>query len=88
MPLLRLVPSLQKASALPQQQSYACPGLKPVCRSEEMKVSKEEIEAAKTANGGWTRETLAKWGVSWPPPKGWKKELENADRAANQENES
>ena len=36
----------------------------------------EEIEAKKTANGGWTRETLAQWGVPWPPPKGWKKKLE------------
>lgn len=36
----------------------------------------EEIEAAKTANGGWTREQLAAWGVSWPPPKGWRKALE------------
>lgn len=53
-----------------------------------MKVSKEEIEAAKTANGGWTRETLAKWGVSWPPPKGWKKELENDDHRANRNSES
>lgn len=37
--------------------------------------SKEEIEAAKTPNGGWTRATLAQWGVPWPPPKGWKKAL-------------
>lgn len=35
----------------------------------------EEIEAAKTANGGWTREQLEKWGVSWPPTKGWKQRL-------------
>lgn len=40
------------------------------------KPTKEEIEAARTPNGGWTRETLAQWGVPWPPPKGWKKELE------------
>lgn len=36
----------------------------------------EEIEAARTPAGGWTRDTLASWGVGWPPPKGWKKELE------------
>jgi hypothetical protein len=35
----------------------------------------EEIEAARTPNGGWTKEQLAKWGVSWPPPKGWKRKL-------------
>lgn len=34
-----------------------------------------EIEAARTENGGWTREQLAEWGVSWPPPNGWKKAL-------------
>ena len=37
--------------------------------------SPEEIEAARTERGGWTRETLVKWGISWPPPKGWKKKL-------------
>lgn len=40
-----------------------------------MKVTKEEIMAAQTPNGGWTKETLAKWGVAWPPKKGWKAEL-------------
>lgn len=25
--------------------------------------------------GGWTRATLAEWGVPWPPPRGWKKVL-------------
>jgi len=37
--------------------------------------SPEEVEAAKTERGGWTGEQLAKWGVPWPPPKGWKTEL-------------
>lgn len=37
--------------------------------------SPEEVEAARTPNGGWTRETLAQWGVPWPPPKGWRREL-------------
>jgi hypothetical protein len=40
-----------------------------------MKVSLKDIERAKTARGGWTREQLAKWGVRWPPAKGWKKKL-------------
>lgn len=35
-----------------------------------------EIEAAKTPRGAWTRATLAGWGVPWPPPKGWRKRLE------------
>lgn len=39
-----------------------------------------DIEAERTPNGGYTRETLARLGVSWPPPKGWKKKLE-AERA-------
>jgi hypothetical protein len=38
--------------------------------------TKDEIEAAKTPRGGWTREQLAKWGVPWPPPHGWKAALE------------
>ncbi len=40
-----------------------------------MKITTAEIEQAKTERGGWTKETLAKWGVEWPPPKGWKKAL-------------
>lgn len=32
----------------------------------------EEIEAARTPGGGWTREQLAAWGVEWPPHPGWK----------------
>jgi hypothetical protein len=29
-----------------------------------------------TPSGGWTRARLASWGVPWPPPKGWRKRLE------------
>lgn len=36
-----------------------------------------EIEAARSPAGGWTRATLAGWGVPWPPPKGWKWALEH-----------
>jgi hypothetical protein len=39
-------------------------------------VSPEEIHAAMTPRGGWTRAQLATWGVPWPPPSGWKKQLE------------
>jgi hypothetical protein len=38
-------------------------------------ITAEEIEAAKTPKGGWTKKQLAKWGVPWPPPQGWKKQL-------------
>ncbi len=37
--------------------------------------SPDEIEAASTAGQGWTKTTLASWGVSYPPPKGWKADL-------------
>lgn len=40
--------------------------------------SPEEVEAGRSANGGWTKSTLAGWGVPWPPPAGWKRRL--ADR--------
>lgn len=39
------------------------------------KVSDAEIETSRSPRGGWTRETLAQWGVPWPPPKGWRKAL-------------
>jgi hypothetical protein len=41
----------------------------------ETRPTRREIEAAKTANGGWTKAQLAEWGVPWPPPPGWKKRL-------------
>lgn len=34
-----------------------------------------EIDAQRSERGGWTRATLAGWGVPWPPPKGWRKAL-------------
>jgi hypothetical protein len=37
--------------------------------------SQEEIDAARTPAGGWTRTQLAEWGVPWPPPKGWRRRL-------------
>ncbi len=40
-----------------------------------MKITNADIEAARTSKGGWTKETLASWGVSWPPEKGWRKKL-------------
>jgi hypothetical protein len=37
-----------------------------------------EVAAAMTGRGGWTKATLKKWGVPWPPRKGWKAKLERA----------
>ncbi len=36
---------------------------------------REIVLSKRTPKGGWTREQLAQWGVSWPPPKGWMDKL-------------
>jgi hypothetical protein len=38
-------------------------------------ITEADIEAARSDKGGFTRATLAEWGVPWPPPSGWKKEI-------------
>jgi hypothetical protein len=38
--------------------------------------SPEEVEAPRTPKGAWTKRQLAAWGVPWPPPRGWKADLE------------
>jgi hypothetical protein len=43
-------------------------------------VTDAEIDAARSSQGGWTREQLAEWGVSWPPPRGWRKRLTRQER--------
>jgi hypothetical protein len=40
-----------------------------------MKLTEEEIEAGRSQAGGYTKAQLARWGVPWPPPKGWKEAL-------------
>jgi hypothetical protein len=40
--------------------------------------SPDQVEKARTPKGGWTKKQLAQWGVPWPPPHGWKKDLERA----------
>ena len=62
----RLVRSEFERAIENARQSVTAPPLRP---------TPEEIESAKTPKGGWTRETLERWGVPWPPPKGWKKRL-------------
>lgn len=44
-------------------------------RAQQILHSEEYLESLRTPNGGYTQETLARLGVSWPPPKGWKKAL-------------
>jgi len=39
------------------------------------KVTLEEIMAARTPRGSWTKVQLQAWGVPWPPQKGWAKKL-------------
>ena len=39
---------------------------------EEMR---ERIESLKSEAGGWTRASLKKLGVRWPPRRGWKARL-------------
>lgn len=46
-----------------------------------MRVTEAEILAAMTPAGGWTRDTLESWGVTWPPQKGWKEKLIAASKA-------
>ena len=40
-----------------------------------LKLTAAQIDLARSKKGAWTRETLASWGVPWPPPKGWRKAL-------------
>jgi hypothetical protein len=34
-----------------------------------------EVEAAMTPKGGFSRASLTKLGVPWPPPQGWRKAI-------------
>jgi hypothetical protein len=46
------------------------------------RVSPEEVEAARSPRGGWTRATLAAWDVPWPPPAGWRRALERGEEVS------
>lgn len=50
-----------------------------------MRLTREQIESAKTPSGGFTREQLASWGVAWPPKKGWRRELEGLPVRSDEE---
>ena len=45
--------------------------------------TREEIEAARTPSGSFTKQQLAQWGISWPPPRGWRRQLEEEAEAAS-----
>jgi hypothetical protein len=34
-------------------------------------VERRVVMAKKRANGTWSKAQLARWGVPYPPPKGW-----------------
>jgi hypothetical protein len=46
-----------------------------LCTSGSDMPSPDDIEAARTPAGGWTRDQLAAWGIPWPPPQGWREKL-------------
>ena len=48
-----------------------------------MGISYRDLEALKSAKGGYTRKTLEALGVPWPPPKGWKRRLLAAERSVD-----
>jgi hypothetical protein len=56
-------------------------GLFPTGTTEPVVPTEAEIDAAKTPAGGWTRAQLSSWGVPWPPPKGWRRDLIAKSRA-------
>lgn len=53
----------------------ACQACGAISEPEKVGMSEEEIEAGKSPAGGFTRAQLKKWGVPWPPPKGWRRGL-------------
>src|SRR5215212_7021953 len=45
--------------------------------TSNLKLTEAEIEAGRSAAGGWNARTLRAWGVPWPPPRGWRWALLN-----------
>lgn len=48
---------------------------------EAVQRMEQAIEAGRSKKGGWKRTQFAKWGLPWPPQKGWKQELIERARA-------
>ncbi len=36
----------------------------------------QRVKDGVSPRGGYTRTQLAEWGVPWPPPRGWRRQLE------------
>jgi hypothetical protein len=51
-----------------KKTTFAKPG-------SEIVITSTLIARMQTQHGGWTRDTLRLLGVSWPPPKKWKKQI-------------
>lgn len=42
---------------------------------EDANQRRDLITSLMTSKGGWKRDDLAKLGVPWPPPKGWRSQI-------------
>jgi hypothetical protein len=47
--------------------------MEPDKTNQYVTVNSELLALAATTTGGYTRKQLGALGVSWPPPKGWKR---------------
>ncbi len=45
-------------------------------KDETVCLTREMIQACKTRKGGFTRDTLKAFGISWPPKQGWPHRIE------------
>ena len=43
--------------------------------SDAIKISNDFLRISQSPKGGFTKDQLKLIGVSWPPPKGWKKQV-------------
>lgn len=50
-----------------------------------MKLTREQIMAARTPKGGWTRKQIETWGLEWPPSRGWIERLTGESAGAAQD---
>ena len=46
--------------------------------------SPADIEAGRSERSGWTKATLAEWGIKWPPKRGWRRRLAEQWRAGKE----
>ena len=54
-----------------RQEPVSIPG----CDVAPLRLTPDQIEAGRSPAGGFTKATLAAWGIGWPPPTGWKERL-------------